>query len=313
MRFTPNQSIAALALAVAILLGGGARAEAQTSEERAATQRLFAEGVEASRAGRWEQARAAFERAFAIVPNPTILVNLAAARRQTGHLAQAYDDYQAVLRDRQATVAHREVATSALAELELLVPRIRVSLDGWRAGDRFELDGEVIEDFDSSSALRVDDGRHEVAILRGDERLGVTSFVAEVGAETMVRIVLPTVSTPALPPVSAPPAPEPTDLSPIFYGAGITGLVVGAGLFTLVGVAYGFDSTCAMEENGYCAEAWRVPTESAVAYSILAGAALVAGVTFVVLGATQGGGESSDSAQATLRLGPTSADLRVRW
>ena len=303
--------VAALSMAAMSLAAlSPARVGAQTDEQRAETQRLFAAGVRAAREGHWDEARQAFEQAYAIVPNPTILVNLAAARTQLGQTASAYRAYQAVLRDPAATAAHREVATSALAELELLVPRVRVALDGWRRGDRLELDGEVQEDFDSASVLRVDEGEHTVVVVRGDRRLAETTFAAEVGSEQTVRIVLPDDALVPMTVVQAStPPPASTELGPILYAVGIPALVAGLGLGATVIAAYAVDGSCAESVGVVCAERWRVPLEGGVAWGVVAGVLTVAGVGLIIGGATAAGpADESDAPRVSAMLG-VGADL----
>src|SRR4051794_32606537 len=63
--------------------------------ETALARELVQRGVDAIHARRWEEARDDFSRAYQIIPRPEILLNLATAQAQTGHLVEAAESYRA--------------------------------------------------------------------------------------------------------------------------------------------------------------------------------------------------------------------------
>jgi hypothetical protein len=188
-----------------------------SEEDRAAARDAFKAGVAAARQGRWEDARVAFEQAHARVPRAAILLNLAGAQRQTGHLVEAAASYRAFLA--RATegpaAAHRQAATEALADLEERIGQVTVRADGIGPGDHLVIGDRVVPLVDLPGPIPVDPGDHVLEVHRGSQVVARAPFSIEEGEEATVEVEVP----PAVPSpgeaaragMEDPPSSEPLD------------------------------------------------------------------------------------------------------
>src|SRR5689334_2554961 len=98
-------AVATCALLV-FFLGGTADVHAQDAEisasESAVARDYFRAGVTAANAHRWPDAVVNFERAYAIVRRPLVLLNLALAREHVGQLVAAAETYRQFISDAQS-------------------------------------------------------------------------------------------------------------------------------------------------------------------------------------------------------------------
>lgn len=150
-----------------LALSAPASAAAQGARERTIGRELFREGVERARAGDWETARDRFSRAYELTQHAPILINLAAAEAQLGHLVEASDAYQRYLSDEDARADMRSAAESALEALQPRIPRLTVRLVGAERGDEVLLDGRPLPRAALGAAMPINPGRHEVSVRRG--------------------------------------------------------------------------------------------------------------------------------------------------
>lgn len=182
-------------LAVALVAAAGsssvAGAQATPSDAEVTLAReLFREGVAHVRANEWPQARTAFERAYALVPRPSVLLNLAAAQVQTGRLVAGAESYRRFLREVTSgpDARRRPAAERALQEVESRIPRARIEVTGQRDADRLLLDGSEISTAVTGVALPVDPGDHELTVERDGETVGRTRFTAVESQEVSVHV-----------------------------------------------------------------------------------------------------------------------------
>ncbi len=162
-------------------------------------QELFSQGVEAARQDRWNDARAAFEQAYALSPRSVVLINLAGAQANTRRLKEAAANYRRVLEDPSPDAASfRSAAAGVLPSLEARIPRIRLHAAGVRPDDTVAIDGQPVS-LDSLEAPHLlDPGAHVITVARaGTQRARVTVSLDE-GESHDVTL--------SVPPDSPPPA-----------------------------------------------------------------------------------------------------------
>lgn len=170
----------------AALLGQVCPAAAQ-DESEAEARREFRAGLESARAEDWQGAREHFERAYALVPRPSILANLASAQRQTGQLLAARSSYRLWLENPEAELTDR--VRDELDEVEGMIPRITIEVDeGFGAGDLVTLDGDVVE---PGEAIDVDPGRCSIAVRRRGEVIVEVRVDADPSEHEVVSLVVP--------------------------------------------------------------------------------------------------------------------------
>ena len=166
-----------LALAVLLSLAVApdvARAQEPSESEMAAARELFQSGLEHARAGRWDDARADFERSWSIAQVPTTLLNLAGAQAESGQLVAALESYREFLplATGRRAARYRVQAEEALAALEARVPKLELSIDGLQEGDVITVDGDEISQAIVGVPLPVDPGPHEVVVTRSGAEVG---------------------------------------------------------------------------------------------------------------------------------------------
>lgn len=209
----------------------------------------FARGVDAADAGRWEVARDAFEEAYRLWPRPTILLNLAGARVQTGHLVSGADAYRAILSEAGAPKPIRMAAHDALLALEVRIPRLELRILDMTDADEITLDERPIEAGPQMQPLELEPGRHTVRVSRGGEELRVEEFRLAERERLRLDLRLPRARTGSIslvPDTSAGTAGadgedrEEVWESPIFWT--IVGVVVGGAVALGVGLSLSDES-----------------------------------------------------------------------
>jgi hypothetical protein len=157
-------------------------AAAPTSTDDVAAQQAFRTGVEAARQERWTDARAAFERAYALSPRPVVLINLAGAQARTGHLIDASKNYRRILAADATpeTGSFRRAAADVLPALEARIPRVRLRPSGLAPTDVIRVDGEIVPASTLMEGQPLDPGEHTLAVERaGAERARVLFALTE--------------------------------------------------------------------------------------------------------------------------------------
>lgn len=215
-----------LALAAAWALAAPAAAQDGEAGDVAEARLAVARGLEAARAGEWDEAREAFSRAYALAPRPLILLNLASAQAQTGRLVAAADGYRRVLAsdDEDVTESHRRDARRSLASLVRRLPRVTLAPSGHAPTDSVELDERAVE---PNVPIEVDPGGHVAALRRGSDVLVRRSIELAEEERVTVALAAPGAADPLGP---APPAAARSPLrSPVLWvavGAAAIGVIV---------------------------------------------------------------------------------------
>jgi hypothetical protein len=191
------------ALVVGLLFASPLAAQQQPSANEIATAReLFRNGVAHAEGSRWPEALDAFQRAYALWPQPTVLFNLAGAQERTGHLVAASESYRRFLREATSGTAaqFRDEAETGLARVEPKIGRIRVLARDMEIDDQLVIDGAVVSRALIGTDMPIDPGAHVIAVRRGRTDLvhaDVTIAEGEHRAEPIELVVPP---RPALPP-----------------------------------------------------------------------------------------------------------------
>ncbi len=141
---------------------------AHADDPRLASREEFRRGVVLVRSGNLNEARAAFERAYAIYPHPSILLNLGIVRLRTGEYIRAEEDLSHFLvNDGGATDQEIASAREALSEARdhLGTIRLRVTPEGAHV----TLDGRPIALVQGDATdIRTTLGLHDVKIVADD-------------------------------------------------------------------------------------------------------------------------------------------------
>jgi hypothetical protein len=198
------------------------------------SEELKQQGLAAARQKDWELARQRFEASYALDPRPLTLYNLAAAQENTGKLLAARTSYRTFL-DTSATGGNdrfRGIARAKLANLELVIPTLRLRLVGFGAAAVVQLDGHAVAGAELTSPIAVDPGTH-VAVATEGPRSARREVGIGRGDHAELELTAPAIPDPTPVIVSS---PEPRDRPPgkrrsvlasgWFWG--ITAVVVGA-------------------------------------------------------------------------------------
>lgn len=252
-------------LLVTLLLGAAvgvatssAPAHAQSRAELARSRTLFEQGLAHAEAGRWSEARQAFESALAITERPSILLNLATAQAETGALVQSAASYRrfleiATTRDQRQ---HRVEAEEALANVERRIAHLTLDPRELADGDRVSLDGRELTRTELVS-IPLDPGAYTVTVTRGERTIlsrGIElheseARTVELHAPAEVRRVPVPAPREAVEVTEPPPASGGGDdglAIGLGVGLGVGALVIGA---VVVGIVLGTSSPDTYEGN----------------------------------------------------------------
>ena len=179
--------------------------EEPSAEEMAAARQLFRSGLGHARAGRWEQARADFERSYETAPVPTTLLNLAGAQVETGHLRAGAESYRRFLAEATEGRAarYRDQAQRALDAVEARLAHVTVEVGGLSDNDVVRLDDDALEHGSLGESMPVDPGEHAVSVERSGGTIAEERFTLREGQERRVTLEVPAVAVPSVAEASA--------------------------------------------------------------------------------------------------------------
>lgn len=175
------------ALAVASIVGAGGPASAQTTDPARAS---FEQGIAAMRAGRAEDAAAAFTTSYGLRPVPVVLYNLGLAHRAAGNRREAWVAFARYLNGVDAG-ADPERLAAVRAEMDALRAQMgSIRFTGEPAGTELRVDGRPVSF--GSAELMVDPGPHEVSATAPGRRPGRFRVeVARAGTTTLEVALAP--------------------------------------------------------------------------------------------------------------------------
>jgi hypothetical protein len=174
--------LAWVVLACASMVGAPG-AEAQPgAPETGLARRLYRDGLEAARDGRFRDAQQAFARSLELAPRASTMLNLAGVERELDLYVEALEHYRFFLRERDEMVeSHREAVETEIAELELLVANLRIAAPGIAPGHALIVDGRELPHAALGGVLPVNPGRHSVRV-EDEEREVIGSARVEVAS-----------------------------------------------------------------------------------------------------------------------------------
>lgn len=148
-----------------------AQAPEASEADRARARTLFQEGVTHLDASEWEAARVKFQEAYDLVHEPSILLNLAHAQVESGHLIEGAESYRRFLDEvRTGRLArNRRDAQNALNAVEARIPKLRINAPTLQEGDEITLDGAPFDRSRLGTDVLLAPGEHLVVVTRGDE------------------------------------------------------------------------------------------------------------------------------------------------
>jgi len=208
--------------AMASLLGSPA-VSAQPVDEasKSAARQIGKEGLEAYKAGRYEEALDKLSRAFAVVRVPALGLWTARAMVQTGKLVEASELYhqvgliQATGGDQEVQEAAKQEAATELEALMPRIPKLTIELDGAPADQvAVTVDGVALAPALIRVARPANPGQHTAVAKLGEQQATESVTLAEGESKTVVlRIAAPAEPKPAEPaaPVATASTPAPAE------------------------------------------------------------------------------------------------------
>lgn len=294
-------------------------ASAQTPTDAREARRLFAEGEQAYRLGRYEESIRAWEAAYAADPRPRIQYNLAQAHERLGRLEEAVRALEVFL---ASSPEDEALANEARARLEALRSRVlatAVRIIGGPVGADLRIDDRSVGVTPLPNPISVSPGPHAVAAVLPNGRRLEVSVVVPVGQVVDVPLAsggpndavidVRNVSSSTLDgPEAAGAVDAPRRGHALMYtGFGVAGVGLGLGV-------YGIGRQVALggcDDRGFvCLNEDAVRRERTLGLAL--GAALLAGgATLVVVDLLRGRPRSGRTVQAGATFG--SLDLEVTW
>lgn len=294
----PRRFLTLSALCVALALPGRAAA-APTTEQAAAADHLFTEGLALMRAKDFQAACPKLEKSLALDAGTGTKLNLALCYEALGRTASAWTLFNAVASEAKRATPPRldrvKTATERAAALQPTLSYLTVKLVAPVPGSTISVDGAA---WVAGEELPVDPGARQVDVTApGHERASRTVIVQPGGARIVVEVTAlaespppPPATQPHPPPPVAPhppPPPTPREESGIYRtlgfglaGAGVASASVGA-VFGALALGQneaskrcGADPACARDE-GY---------PKANTYAWVANVTIPAGVVLAAVG-----------------------------
>jgi hypothetical protein len=210
--------ILTLALSVPAL---GAEPDPST---RAAARKIATDGVSALQQGNAELASQKLEKAFELLPAPSIALWSARALAKRGLLVEASERYLQAGRlppsegNEQAVQAQAQKdAARELAELSPRIPKLIIALDGAQPSEvSLDLDGKALSAALIGEEQPANPGAHKLTGTRGAERVEQTFSLAEAQkSQISLRFQQVAPPTPVAPPASAPLVTPPLAAAPL--------------------------------------------------------------------------------------------------
>jgi hypothetical protein len=178
---------------ILLLVGRTSFAQGYSPDAIERARALFSAGLSAMHDARFQDALTSFSQAYALVPQPQTLLNLAGAQTETGRLVEAAESYRSFLREAASgpAASYREQAERALGEIERRLARVHIELSGGEGNESVNLDGRLLAAAELRSELRVDPGQHVLVARRGPSDVARMPFVVGEGEARSVSFVLP--------------------------------------------------------------------------------------------------------------------------
>lgn len=153
---------------------------------------LWYRGVDAFRAGNYEEARRAFAECYQLMPKSDVLRNLSISEIQSGHYVSAARHLKQLLSapgDLSGNV--REEATNRLAQAEAQIGQLDIGVDV--SGAEVSIDGTVIGRSPLDGNWYIEPGQHEVIISKAGYPIESRQVFALAGVSIPVDVSLETI------------------------------------------------------------------------------------------------------------------------
>jgi len=226
----------------------------------------FHEGMAFANAGQYEQARLAFQQAYAISKDPTTLWNLALAEMKTNRAVDAIRHFRAFKRDPKASSTDLPTCDTLINRLEAQTCRVQVKT---AAGAEISVDGERWQDAaPTPGPIDVGEGVHTIRVSLGT-RWATKDINGVKGQEIVITLDVGESITVLPPPhhEDHPTEPPKTEEKSVVFPPPTGAIILGGvGLVGLgLGIGFGLDSksksddVTAGSQGGDCAS----PTSAA--------------------------------------------------
>lgn len=172
--------------------GTNAADEAPTAAQVKKARDLWYRGVDAFRAGNYEEARIAFAECYQLMPKSDVLRNLSISEIQSGHYVSAARHLTQLLAAAPAELPSnvREEATSRLAQAEAQIGQLQISVDV--AGAEISIDGNVVGRSPLPGKWYIEPGQHEIQISKAGYPVESRQVFALAGVAIPVEVSLET-------------------------------------------------------------------------------------------------------------------------
>ena len=247
-------------------------------------------------------AKAAFEEAYAQVPNPIVLVSIAECEMRLGNLEAALQTFRRYLEERPDAPDRADVEQK-IADIEATPSTLVLTSDPIAA--LIVLDG-VNTGKTTPSELRVTPGEHSVELVLDGYVKAATPVTAKIGARHEVHVALepqPPVETVAPGETGVTPTVDQTSPTTALWITGVigaAGIITGSVLgFMVLAEQSDFDSNPTVESAD---RGERLALFTDVAFGVGAMALLTGAVIYLT--ADQSGPPESDQEAARLRVSP---------
>jgi tetratricopeptide (TPR) repeat protein len=273
-----------------------------TEAQREAARTAYARGQALFAENKHAEAKAAFEQAYAQVPNPVVLVSIAECDVRLGNLDAAHDTFQRYLKERPDAPDRADVQQKIA---ELVATPATLVLTSEPAGALIVLDGTNTGKT-TPAELTLERGDHNVELSLAGHEKATTPVTARLGARHELHIALhaeappPQPAAPVLPPTAAADQGSPTTALWITGVVGAAGLVTGTVLgFMVLAEQSDFDTdpTADSADRGE-----RLALFTDVAFGIGAMALITGAVIYLTAGDSDA--DAAEQQAARLRLTP---------
>jgi PEGA domain-containing protein len=170
---------------------GAAHADKPAPDQVKKARDLWFRGVDAFRAGNYEEARIAFAECYQIMPKSDVLRNLSISEIQSGHYVSAARHLKQLLAspgDLPSNV--RDEATNRLAQAEAQIGQLAIGVDV--AGAEISIDGSVVGRSPLADNWYIEPGQHEILISKAGYPLESRQVFALAGVTIPVDVSLET-------------------------------------------------------------------------------------------------------------------------
>ena len=320
MRRRLGRLAAGVALACCgVALPAAAQEPEPTESNRVAAQDAHRHALELFDRGRHAEALTEFKRAYGLSPSFRILYNIGLSQAALGDSLLAVEAFSSYLREGAERIPgdRRQQIEAEIARLSKLLGWLNI--DVAEPGAEVTLDGALLGQGPVSRQLRLNKGRHTVAVRSADGTLKTQSVTLAAGEEQRLRFQAQTTTPPSVGPAAENgSAPAHVDSAPpVRHGVpwaawGVTGVLgVSAGVAGILALTAHGDEKDAHAKRGVTPGELRearerVENRALATDVLLASTVLAAGVsTYLTLRA----GHSEDS-QTSLLVAPGLVTLR---